>query len=98
MPSHSFRVFTAHCQYGFLCVGRCGLQESAEPHAIPDAGYSRFQVRTPPHPPPLYVPERLVLRKDTHQAHVMIGARGYDAYDDKRTALYLLNNMLAAPA
>ncbi len=48
-------------------------------------------------PPPLYVPERLVLRKDTHQAHVMIGARGYDAYDDKRTALYLLNNMLGGP-
>ena len=43
-------------------------------------------------PPPLYVPERLVVPKDTHQAHVMIGSRGYNAYDDKRTALYLLNN------
>jgi len=48
-------------------------------------------------PPPLYVPEQQVLHKDTHQAHVMIGARGYDAYDDKRTALYLLNNMLGGP-
>lgn len=45
-------------------------------------------------PPPLYVPERLVVSKDTHQAHVMIGSRGYNAYDDKRTALYLLNNIL----
>ena len=26
-------------------------------------------------PPPLYVPEHLVVHKDTHQAHVMIGSR-----------------------
>lgn len=47
--------------------------------------------------PPLYVPERLVVPKDTHQAHVMIGSRGYNAYDDRRTALYLLNNILGGP-
>lgn len=48
-------------------------------------------------PPPLYVPEHLIVSKDTHQAHVMLGSRGYDAYDDKRTALYLLNNILGGP-
>lgn len=48
-------------------------------------------------PPPLYAPERLVIHKDTHQAHVMIGSRGYNAYDDKRTGLYLLNNILGGP-
>lgn len=48
-------------------------------------------------PPPLYVPEHLTVSKDTHQAHVMIGSRGYNAYDDKRTALYLLNNVLGGP-
>lgn len=47
--------------------------------------------------PPLYVPEHLVVSKDTHQAHVMIGSRGYNAYDDKRSALYLLNNILGGP-
>lgn len=47
--------------------------------------------------PPLYVPEHLVVPKDTHQAHVMIGSRGYNAYDDKRSALYLLNNILGGP-
>lgn len=46
---------------------------------------------------PLYVPEQLVVHKETHQAHVMIGSRGYNAYDDKRTALYLLNNILGGP-
>ena len=48
-------------------------------------------------PPPLYVPKNLVLHKDTHQAHVMIGSRGYHAYDEKRTGLYLLNNILGGP-
>lgn len=48
-------------------------------------------------PPPLYVPKYQVVHKDTHQAHVMIGGRGYNAYDDKRTALYLLNNILGGP-
>lgn len=47
--------------------------------------------------PPLYVPEQLVVHKESHQAHVMIGSRGYNAYDDKRTALYLLNNILGGP-
>lgn len=48
-------------------------------------------------PPPLYIPERLLVSKDTHQAHVMIGGRAYNAYDEKRTALYLLNNILGGP-
>ena len=48
-------------------------------------------------PPPLYTSEKLTIHKDTHQAHVMIGSRGYNAYDDKRTALYLLNNILGGP-
>jgi predicted Zn-dependent peptidase len=44
-----------------------------------------------------YKPSTTVLERDTHQAHVMIGSRGYDAYDDRRTALYLLNNILGGP-
>lgn len=47
--------------------------------------------------PPIYIPEHKIIHKDTHQAHVMIGNRGYDAYDEKRTALYLLNNILGGP-
>jgi predicted Zn-dependent peptidase len=47
--------------------------------------------------PLAYQPSKIVLEKDTHQAHVMIGSRGYDAYDDRRTSLYLLNNILGGP-
>ena len=47
--------------------------------------------------PDIYVPKNLTLHRDTHQAHVMIGSRGYDAHNEKRTALYLLNNILGGP-
>ena len=46
--------------------------------------------------PPPYVPARRTVHR-THQAHVMIGGRGYDAHSPKRTALYLLNNLLGGP-
>ncbi|MGL5937132.1 MAG: M16 family metallopeptidase [Phocaeicola sp.] len=48
-------------------------------------------------PPPLYKPQQLIVKKDTNQAHVMVGNRGYDAHSGKRTALYLLNNLLGGP-
>ena len=47
--------------------------------------------------PNIYIPQNLTLHRDTHQAHVMIGSRGYDAHNEKRTALYLLNNILGGP-
>lgn len=47
--------------------------------------------------PPAYIPEQLIVAKDTNQSHVMIGGRGYDAYNEKRTALYFLNNILGGP-
>ena len=47
--------------------------------------------------PDIYVPQTKTLHRDTHQAHVMIGSRGYDAHNEKRTALYLLNNILGGP-
>jgi len=47
--------------------------------------------------PFLYIPKTLTLNKETHQAHVMIGSRGYNAYNEKRTGLYLLNNLLGGP-
>ena len=47
--------------------------------------------------PLAYVPQTIHLQRDTHQSHVMIGRRGYDAHNEKRTALYLLNNLLGGP-
>ncbi len=47
--------------------------------------------------PAVYQPRLSKLNRETHQAHVMIGGRGYDAHNEKRTALYLLNNLLGGP-
>lgn len=64
--------------------------------AVSDIPYGEVEgyVRRKPLP---YSPRRLVMEKGTHQSHVMIGGRGYDAYDERRTGLYLLNNILGGP-
>lgn len=61
--------------------------------SVTEATKSNY-VRTSPLP---YNPAHLTLQKDTHQAHIMIGGRGYNAHNEKRTGLYLLNNILGGP-
>lgn len=39
----------------------------------------------------------VVLKKDTHQAHVIMGTRGFSATDPRHLHLYLLNNILGGP-
>lgn len=39
----------------------------------------------------------IIEERGTHQAHVMIGRAAYGAQDDKRIALYFLNNILGGP-
>lgn len=46
---------------------------------------------------PQYVPANKVIDKGTHQAHVMIGTRTFSIHEEKRIALYLLNNILGGP-
>lgn len=41
--------------------------------------------------------QTIMMQKNTHQAHVMIGTRAYDVSDSRRMPLYLLNNMLGGP-
>lgn len=40
---------------------------------------------------------RVEKQRGTHQNHVMIGCTGYPASDQRRTGLYLLNNILGGP-
>ena len=40
----------------------------------------------------------VVIEKNTHQAHVMMGHTAYGARDEKHLALFLLNNILGGPA
>lgn len=39
----------------------------------------------------------IVVSRNTHQAHVMLGGRGYDIHNRRRMGLYLLNNILGGP-
>ena len=48
-------------------------------------------------PLPPYVPQHIDHHMDTHLAHVMLGNRAYDIHDNRRIALYLLNNILGGP-
>lgn len=47
--------------------------------------------------PESYRPIRQIESMDTFQAHVIIGNRAYNLYDDKRYAMVLLNNILGGP-
>lgn len=44
-----------------------------------------------------YVAQHIEHHMDTHLAHVMLGTRAYDVHDERRIALYLLNNILGGP-
>ena len=48
-------------------------------------------------PLPPYEPQEKIIDKGTHQSHVMIGNRAYSVHDERRMALYLLNNILGGP-
>lgn len=49
-------------------------------------------------PAPLATDEKIISRKkDTHQAHVVIGSRSFGGNDARHLHLYLLNNMLGGP-
>ena len=52
--------------------------------------YSRVSV-------PAYEPQQVVNHRDTHQAHVVIGCRGFEAKNKHQSALFVLNNILGGP-
>lgn len=47
--------------------------------------------------PNSYKPEVILSRKNTHQTHCTLGNIAYNAQDERRTALALLNNLLGGP-
>lgn len=47
---------------------------------------------------PLQGDNHIIRRKDTHQAHVVVGAQAFAASDPRHLNLYFLSNMLGGPA
>ncbi len=60
-------------------------------------GFSRPEVKSERSLSPLVQSFSRRVVRDTHQSHVIIGARAYDLYDKRRRALLLLNNLLGGP-
>ena len=78
--------------------------ESVAPSALPVASSAESvaAVSLPPQQSaaallPPYVAQHIEHHMDTHLAHVMVGTRAYDVHDERRIALYLLNNILGGP-
>lgn len=99
------RAFTsAHyrpCNAVFFAYGDCDFGRllrllkkatATLPAAAPLVGVPQPSVPLPP-----YRPEERAVCRATHQTHVMIGNRAYSVHDERRMALYLLNNMLGGP-
>ena len=92
-------VITSRTIWSFSCKGICLdfnriVRTMEKVTAMIPFGKVENYVRQAPGP---YVPRQVTVHKDTHQIHVMIGGRGYSAYDERRTGLYLLNNILGGP-
>ena len=66
--------------------------KSVEPEKYPSVGPENY-----PSVGKEIAGQTIVMQKNTHQAHVMIGTRAYDVSDSRRMPLYLLNNMLGGP-
>ena len=65
---------------------------STQGHCVPFTDLEIGRKALPP-----YIPQKVILKKETHQAHVMIGTRCYSATDPRHIRLYLLNNILGGP-
>ena len=73
------------------------LQQHTESIVPPNAlciGYTEDATNTLTKIEDTYEPSTIVVDKKTHQAHVMMGTRSYSVHDERRIALYLLNNIL----
>ena len=59
--------------------------------------YKPYKSHEPHNPPSAPSPQEIIRLRGTHQAHVIIGNHAYAADDQRRWALYLLNNILGGP-
>lgn len=69
------------------CVNKADLRKESTENPLPRIAPRVFT----PHPEPI------VIRKETHLAHVMMGCRCYGGNDSRHLRLYVLNNLLGGP-
>ena len=86
-------VFFAYGNLDFARLVRLLRRATA---GLPDAAPQKDGA-APAAPLPAYLPQEKTACRGTHQAHVLTGNRAYSAHDERRMALYLLNNILGGP-
>lgn len=65
---------------------------------LPASDFSEdFITFVQPTPVPTTQANELIVHKDTHQAHVLVGGPTFGGTDDRRFAMVILNNMLGGP-
>ncbi len=72
-------------------------RDSMDCYSMPEEKNKSARQNTPSASECNFEGKTIVMQKNTHQAHVMIGCRAYDVHDDRRMPLYLLNNILGGP-
>lgn len=87
-------VFFAYGDIDFHRLVRLLEKYTVDVSDRPNSHVSRPKLSAPGSP----LGGTVVREKGTHQAHVIVGTRAYDYHDPRRTALYLLNNIVGGPA
>lgn len=81
----------------FFIKGHIPFQQIIKEVEKATDGLQATEIDKPITPLPPYEPTFIEKQKDTHQAHVMIGCRSFPPENNKRTSLYILNNILGGP-
>lgn len=87
VPSNTVFFIKGHIPFDYIIK-----EVEKATSGLPDSEVVKQNISLPP-----YEPVFKEVRKDTHQAHVMTGCRSFAPEDQKRTGLYLLNNLLGGP-
>ena len=81
----------------FFILGQVDFDKAVKMVARHTAAIEPTQLVKPLQPLPPYEAQTLTCERETHQAHVLMGNRGYSIVHPDRTALFLLNNILGGP-
>ena len=92
-PDNSIFFVSGNVNFNRLVRWLDGAFESCEPYETYEANrpYKNFEFTEP------LVTSPIIRHRNTHQAHVMIGARTFPISDARRWPLFLLNNILGGP-
>lgn len=81
----------------FFSMGRIGFEQIIRWAEDLMGDIPAAQAATHRRQPGSYRPRVVREQKDTHQAHVLLGARAFSMFDDRRIPFFLLNNLLGGP-